>query len=129
VAPSPSDEAKLESPSPAAASANDRPVVVVVVVQEATAKLSSESESAAKDKAAEVTAPMRRRKKPKVDPLVATLKEIYHPTGLAPEHLTDMQVLGKIEAHSPELEDKFSEDSVLRARELIREEIRQKSQK
>jgi hypothetical protein len=68
------------------------------------------------------------RHKPKVDPLIDALKEMYSPHGDVPDtpHRTDEWLLGKIEQHCPELEDTFSPDSVGRARKLTRKAASQK---
>jgi hypothetical protein len=69
----------------------------------------------------EETAP-KPRFKPKVDPIIEVLTELYPPHGDVPDtpHRTDEWLLGKIELRRPELEDAFSPDSVGRARKLTR---------
>jgi hypothetical protein len=65
----------------------------------------------------------KRRSKPKVDPLIVALKELYPPYGDVPDvpFKSDTQILGAIEKRRPELADTFSPDSVNRARKMTRE--------
>jgi len=71
------------------------------------------------------------RHKPKVDPLIEVLTELYPPHGDVPDtpHRTDEWLLDKIERRRPELEDTFSPDSVGRARKLTRKAALAASQK
>jgi hypothetical protein len=78
----------------------------------------------------EETAP-KPRFKPKVDPIIEVLKEIYPPHGDVPDspYRSDEWLLGRIEKHDRELEDTFSPDSVSRARKLTRKAALDASEK
>jgi hypothetical protein len=107
-----------ERPAAPAAAEPAAPAPPPALIEETEPELSSDQASEA-----ERAQQPKRRRKPKVDPLVKALVELYPPHGDVPDMppKSDVQILGQIERRHPELKETFSEDSVNRARKLTRE--------